>query len=298
MIELNLKGIFPPITTPFENGNVAYDKLASNVEKLSQTGIKGIVVLGSNGEYVYLSEKEKRDTIKTVIQAAPANMTIIAGTGCESAVETIRLTCDSAELGVHAALLTTPHYYGGKMSEEALVQFYSTVADNVPIPVMLYNVPKFTNLNITAKTVARLYGHPNIIGIKDSSGNVNLLGQYLNAAETNFDVLVGTAGVLFAGLSLGCVGGILALANVAPEACVKILDLVEKGDFEEAKTLQLRMLPVNNAVTATYGISGLKAAMDMVGYFGGDPRLPLLPATEKENSEIRAILLEAGLLVE
>ena len=298
MTELNLNGIFPPITTPFENGDVAYDKLASNVEKLSRTGIKGIVVLGSNGEYVYLSEKEKRDAIKAVIQAVPDNMPVIAGTACESASETIRLTRDSAELGAHAALLTTPHYYGGKMNEEALVRFYTVVADNAPIPVMLYNVPKFTHVNITAKTVARLSSHPNIVGVKDSSGNVNLLSQYLNSFETNFNVLVGTAGVLFGGLTLGCSGGILALANVAPEACVRIFDFVGKGNYEEAKRLQLQMIPVNNAVTATYGISGLKAAMDMLGYFGGDPRLPLLPATEKEKAEIREILLNAGLLAE
>ena len=297
MTEIDLHGIFPPITTPFENGNVAFDKLASNVEKLSRTGIKGIVVLGSNGEYVYLSEKEKRDVIKTVVQAVPDKLPVIAGTACESACETIRLTCDSAELGAHAALLTTPHYYGGKMSDEALTRFYTIVADNVPIPVLLYNVPKFTHLNLTAGTVSRLAGHPNIVGVKDSSGNVNLLGQYLNSCETNFNVLVGTAGVLFGGLTLGCVGGILALANVAPQACVKIFELINNGNFEEAKHLQLRMIPVNNAVTATYGISGLKAAMDMLGYFGGDPRLPLLPATEKEKAEIREILLKASLLV-
>jgi len=298
MTEIDLKGIFPPITTPFENGNVAYDKLASNVEKLSRTGIEGIVVLGSNGEYVYLSEKEKRDVIKTIVQAVPDRMPVIAGTACESASETIRLTCDSAELGAHAALLTTPHYYGGKMSDEALRRFYSVVADNVPIPVLLYNVPKFTHINLTAGTVARLSEHPNIVGIKDSSGNVNLLGQYLNSSAMNFKVLVGTAGVLFAGLTLGCVGGILALANVAPGACVKIFDLIKAGDFQAAKQLQLKMLPVNNAVTATYGISGLKAAMDMLGYFGGDPRLPLLPATDKEKTEIREILVRAELLIE
>jgi 4-hydroxy-2-oxoglutarate aldolase len=298
MTEIDLHGIFPPITTPFENGNVAFDKLASNVEKLSRTGIKGIVVLGSNGEYVYLSEKEKRDVIKTVVQAAPDKLPVIAGTACESACETIRLTCDSAELGAHAALLTTPHYYGGKMSDEALTRFYTIVADNVPIPVLLYNVPKFTHLNLTAGTVSRLAGHPNIVGVKDSSGNVNLLGQYLNSCETNFNVLVGTAGVLFGGLTLGCVGGILALANVAPQACVKIFELINNGNFEEAKHLQLRIIPVNNAVTATYGISGLKATMDMLGYFGGDPRLPLLPATEKEKTEIREILVRAELLVE
>jgi 4-hydroxy-2-oxoglutarate aldolase len=170
------------------------------------------------------------------------------------------------------------------------------VADNIPIPALLYNVPKFTHLNLTAGLVSQLSKHPNILGIKDSSGNVNLLGQYLNNSESNFNVLVGTASVLFSGLALGCVGGIVALANVAPQACVKILESVNRGNFEKARRLQLQMLPVNNAVTLTYGISGLKAAMDMLDYFGGDPRLPLLPATEQERTEIRQLLIQAGLL--
>ena len=296
MHKINLHGIFPPITTPLENGKVAFDKLGTNVEKLGQTGIAGIVVLGSNGEYVYLSEKEKREVIEAVVRAVPDNMPVIAGTACESAAETIRLTCDSAELGAHAALLTPPHYYGGKMTDEALSRFYMDVADNIPIPALLYNVPKFTHLNLTAGLVSQLSKHPNIVGIKDSSGNVNLLGQYLNNSESNFNVLVGTAGVLFSGLALGCVGGIVALANVAPQACVKILESVNQGNFEKARRLQLQMLPVNNAVTLTYGISGLKAAMDMLDYFGGDPRLPLLPATEQERTEIRQLLIQAGLL--
>jgi len=296
MHHINLQGIFPPITTPFENDKVAFDKLGTNVEKLSKTGVSGIVVLGSNGEYVYLSEKEKRDVIEAVIRAVPENMPVIAGTACESAAETIRLTCDSAELGARAALLTTPHYYGGKMTDEALFKFYTAVADSVPIPVLLYNVPKFTHLNLTAGLVSRLSKHPNIVGIKDSSGNVNLLGQYLNGCESNFNVLVGTAGVLFSGLTLGCVGGIVALANVAPQACIKILEFVKQGNFEKARQLQLQVLPVNNAVTVTYGISALKAAMDMLDYFGGDPRLPLLPASDHEKTAIREILIQAALL--
>jgi len=296
MHKINLHGIFPPIATPFENGKIAFDKLGTNIEKLRRTGITGIVVLGSNGEYVYLSEKEKREVIEAVVRAVPGNMPVIAGTACESAAETIRLTCDSAELGARAALLTPPHYYGGSMTDEALTRFYTEVADNIPIPVLLYNVPKFTHLNLTAGLVSRLSRHPNIVGIKDSSGNVNLLGQYLNNSESDFNVLVGTASVLFSGLALGCAGGIVALANVAPHACAEILASVHQGDFEKARRLQLQMLPVNNAVTLTYGISGLKAAMDMLDYFGGHPRLPLLPATEQERTEIRQILTQAGLL--
>ena len=296
MAKIDLHGVFPPITTPFIDGKVAYDKLASNIEKWSRTGLKGFVVLGSNGEYVYLSEEEKRTVVDTVVQSAAEEMLIIAGTGCESTAETIRLTEDCARLGAHAALVVTPHYYAGRMREAALMKYFSELADHSPIPILLYNVPKFTHINMAADFVARLSEHPNIVGLKDSSGNVIQLGEILNGVAKDFNVLVGTAGVLFSGLTIGCVGGISALANVAPEECVKIFDLVKAGDLDAARELQLKMIPVNQAVTAVYGVPGLKAAMDMRGYFGGDPRLPLLPSSEQERSEIEAILKKADLL--
>jgi 4-hydroxy-2-oxoglutarate aldolase len=296
MSKIDLHGVFPPITTPFIDGKVAYDKLACNVEKWSRTGLKGFVVLGSNGEYVYLSEEEKRTVVDTVVQSATEEMLIIAGTGCESTAETIRLTEDCARLGAHAALVVTPHYYAGRMREAALMKHFSKLADHSPIPILLYNVPQFTHINMAADFVARLSEHPNIIGLKDSSGNVIQLGEILNGVAKDFNVLVGTAGVLFSGLTLGCVGGISALANVAPEACVKIFDLVKAGDLDAARELQLKMIPVNQAVTVVYGVPGLKAALDMRGYFGGDPRLPLLPSSEQERSEMEAILKKADLL--
>jgi 4-hydroxy-2-oxoglutarate aldolase len=296
MSKIDLHGIFPPITTPFVDGNVAYDQLAANIEKWSQTGLKGLVVMGSNGEYVYLSAEEKRKLVEKAVELTPEHMLVIAGTGCESTKETLELTRDCAGLGARAALVVTPHYYGGRMNEAALLAFFKTIADHSPIPILLYNVPKFTHVNMSAKLVAQLSGHPNIVGIKDSTGNVMQLGELTNVVDADFDLLVGTAGALFGALALGCVGGVLALANVAPRQCVKIYELIKNGDFEEAKKLQLRMIPVNQAVTATYGVPGLKAAMDMLGYFGGDPRPPLLPASEKEKSEIREILIKAELL--
>lgn len=296
MTQLDLHGIFPPITTPFINGKVAYDKLASNVERWNRAGLKGFVVLGSNGEYVSLSEEEKRTVVDTVVQSASKEMLVIAGTGCESTAETLRLTEDCAKLGAHAALVVTPHYYGGRMNAAALVKHYSAVADQSPLPILLYNVPKFTHINMAADLVTRLSEHPNIIGLKDSSGNVIQLGEILNAVAKDFNVMVGTAGILFSGLTIGCVGGINALANVAPKQCVAILDMVKTGDLEVARELQLKMIPVNQAVTAVYGVPGLKAALDMRGYFGGDPRLPLMPSSDRERSEIEAILKKADLL--
>ena len=292
----DLQGIFPPITTPFMDGKVAYDQLAANIAKWNTTGLAGYVAFGSNGEYVYLSEEEKLEVVKTVVQSAAPGMKVIAGTGCESTWQTIQLTNACARLGAHAALVVTPFYYGGRMNEAALFRHFTAVADQSDIPILIYNVTKFTNINVSVGLTARLSRHPNIIGIKDSNGNVSSLGETMNAVDKNFSVLVGTAGALFGALTLGAVGGVLALANVAPEACVRIQQLLKQGDLEAARTLQMRMLPVNTAVTATYGVPGLKAALDMLGYFGGDPRPPLLPASEKERSEIKAILKTAGLL--
>lgn len=296
MPQIDLHGIFPPIPTPFVGGDVAYDKLAANIEKWSKTGLKGLVVMGSNGEYVYLSAEEKRKLVEKAVQLTPEHMLVIAGTGCESTKETIELTRDCADRGAHAALVVSPHYYGGRMNEAAMLAYFTAVADQSPIPILLYNVPKFTHINMTFRLVAQLSGHPNIVGIKDSTGNVIQLGEFANSVDADFNLLVGTAGALFGGLALGCVGGVLALANVAPQNCVEIYQLVKEGNFEAAKKLQLKMIPVNQAVTATYGVPGLKAAMDMLGYFGGDPRPPLLPSSEKEKSEIRDILIEAELL--
>ncbi len=296
MAKINLHGIFPPIPTPFINGNIAYDKLASNIEKWSKTGLKGLVAMGSNGEYVYLSAEEKKEFVAKVVEMTPDHMQVIAGTGCESTRETIELTRDCADFGARAALVVNPHYYGGRMNEAALLAYFTAVADHSPIPILLYNVPKFTHINMTCGLVAQLSRHPNIAGIKDSTGNVIQLGEYANHVATGFNLLVGTAGALFGALALGCVGGVLALANIAPQICVQIFQLVQEGNFEEAKRLQLEMIPVNQAVTAVYGVPGLKAAMDMLGYFGGDPRPPLLPSSEKEKSEIREILIKADLL--
>ncbi len=294
---IDLNGILPPIATPFDKkGHIAHEALASNVAGLSRSGIRGILVLGSNGEYPYLSEAEKRAVVKTVVQATTDDMVVLAGTGCESTSETIRLTRDCADLGVQAALVVTPCYYGGKMTPAALENHFVQVADHAPIPVLLYNVPKFTGINIDLTTILKLSGHPNIVGIKDSSGNVAQIGEILANVDKDFQVLVGTAGALYASLSLGCPGGILALANVAPEACVQIQRLLSEGHRLQARNLQLKMLPVNRAVTSTYGIAGLKAAMDMVGYFGGKPRSPLMPLDETARRALERILAAADLI--
>lgn len=249
---LDLEGIFTPIITPFLKEKIRYDFLLYNVCKLSKTGIKGIVVLGSSGENEFLSNEEKINVVKETIQVVPKSMKIIVGSGCESTIETIRLTNIFTKLGVFAAPIITPSYYIGKMKHEALIKHYFEIADNCGIPIILYNVPKFTHLNLDVKIVAALAKHPNIIGIKDSSGNINQLGQYINNTDEDFNVLVGTAGALLGALTLGCKGGILALANLVPEYCVKIFKLIKENKVKEAKLLQLKLIPVNQAITVTY----------------------------------------------
>lgn len=296
MAHPRLDGIIPAILTPFKKDSVAYDELAENIKKWSETGVIGFLVFGSTGEYVYLTEEEKIRLVETVVAAAPEGMTILAGTGMESTAATIRLTKVCAEKGAQAALVVTPCYYGGRMTGEALAAHFSAVADASPIPIMLYNVPPFTNFNMKVSTIVQLSHHPNIIGIKDSLGNVMQLGAMLNKAAPDFKILTGSGGVVFNALTLGCEGAILALANVAPRGCVKIYNLVKEGRYDEARDLQLKLLPVNTAMTATYGIPGAKYALDRLGYYGGPPRPPLLPVSRADKKKIDAILTRAGLL--
>jgi 4-hydroxy-2-oxoglutarate aldolase len=296
MQSIRIKGIIPPIATPFAENRVACDRLAENVSRWSQTGISGILALGSNGEYVYLSEKEKLQVVDTVARNAPSGMLVMAGTGCESTAETIRLTQACADQGAQAALVVTPGYYGGQMTPAAMLRHFTAVADASPIPILLYNVPKFTHVNLQAETVAQLSQHPNIVGIKDSTGDVAQLGALLNATDPQFAVLVGTAGALCAALALGCPGGVLALANVAPEACVQIQAHMDRNELEQARRLQLRMLPLNAAVTGIYGVAGLKYALDRTGYYGGAPRAPLLPLDQDGRQAVDRSLAQAGLL--
>lgn len=294
---ISLSGIFPPIPTPFDtNGEVHYGALVDNLERWNRHGLTGYVVLGSNGEGVYVEEGDKVRVWETARRAIPADKLLIAGTGCESTRQTISLTRRAAEVGADAALVLTPHYFSPKMTADSLVQHYQAVADASPIPVMIYNVPKFTNVNMDAAAVARASRHPNIVGIKDTSGNVTQLAETVRLAGPEFQVLAGSAGFLLPGLAVGAVGGILALANITPPRCLDIYHQFQEGRWAEAADLQRRMIPVNTAVTARFGIAGLKAALDMLGYYGGPVRSPLLDLSDAERQTLREILVEGGIL--
>ena len=290
-----LKGIYTPLTTPFVRDVVAYNKLIENLKKYNQKALAGYVVLGSNGESVYLTKEEKLKLIGTVREHSN-NKVLIAGTGLESIKETIDLTKEASKNGADYALIVTPSFYKAGMNHRAFLDYYTTVADSVSIPLIIYNVTKFTNVNIDIETIAKLSEHPNIAGIKNSSENIAEINATIYNTPNDFNVLVGTGSVLLYGLISGAVGGILALANIAPSECVKIFNLFNEGKLNEAEKIQSRMNAVNKAITATYGIAGLKASMGLLGYFGGQPRKPLQPLTSAKMKKLKPILLKAKLL--
>jgi 4-hydroxy-2-oxoglutarate aldolase len=199
-------------------------------------------------------------------------------------------------MGADVALLLTPHYYDGKMTHDSLVRYYRAVADASPIPIMLYDVPKFTHVDMAAATIAEAATHPNVVGVKDSSGNITKLGDTVRLTGDRFQVLAGSAGFLFAGLALGAVGGVLALANVAPQQAIDIYAAYRAGEWDRAAELQRRMIPVNTAITASFGVAGLKAALDMLGYYGGPVRSPLLDLAENDKETLREVLQTGGVL--
>lgn len=290
-----LKGIMPPITTPFINGELAIDKLQLNIDKWNKTELTGYVVMGSNGESVFLTREEKLKLVEMTKKFASPDKLIIAGTGSDSIKETISLSNESAERGADFTLILTPSFYKSEMKHNAFIKYFTAVANAVKIPVIIYNVPKFTGVDIEAETVAKLSEHPNIAGIKNSSENVRQNHEFVSTTRKDFAVLVGTASMLYSGFTSGCAGGILALANIAPDECIRIQTLIEKGKLSKALEIQNRMIPVNKAVTAKYGVPGLKYAMDLLGYFGGEPRAPLSPLNDTGKEDLKVILSKAGL---
>lgn len=286
-------GIYAPIPAPFQNDELAFDKLAENMNFWLESKLSGIVVLGSNGEFVVLSPEEKRKLISEVCRLSNGKKPVVAGTGCESTKETIELTKYAADAGAVAALVLSPNYYKRAMTDALNKSFYLELADASPIPIILYNMPANTTINLSAKLVAELSVHPNIIGVKDSGGNIVQIAEIINTTSSDFSVFAGSASFLYPSLALGAVGGTLALANILPNECVKMQELVLAGKHNEAKNLQLRLLDINNAVTARWGVPGLKAALEIVGLYGGEARRPLLPLGPQERKELADIINKA-----
>lgn len=365
-----LSGILSPITTPFyPDGGVYYKKLEHNVDRYSRTPVSGLVVLGSTGETVFLSDQEQRDVLRAAREAAGNDKVLIAGTGVESAIQTLNLTEYAASLGYDVGMVRTPHYYKGQMKPANLLAYYRFVADRSPLPIMIYNIPQATGYDIPVEIVTQLAEHPNLIGIKESSGNVEKVRQMvegtravkrsvtvtetfaavtprmLTAAErkasdgghhgelvtigaaeqrasvssgpgltsqpsvqpsssavtvvgglktrqkeVGFQVLVGAAQLLAASLEAGAVGAILAFADPAPTACYEIFAAWKDGDMQLARLKQERIARAAQRLVAEMGVSGVKYAMDLNGYYGGPPRLPLLPLTAESKAEIEQMM--------
>jgi 4-hydroxy-2-oxoglutarate aldolase len=297
MSYFEIKGVIPPVITPFkENDVVDYEKFSTNIKKWNSKDLAGVLVLGSNGETAYLREEEKLELIKLAVENTDDDKIVMVGTGLESTEMTIELTNKAAKLGADCALLLTPNYYGGKMGDEAQLAYFKEVADNTEIPILIYNVTKFTHINISPKVVSELSKHKNIIGMKDSSGDVKQLIQFMNAGlDQEFNLLVGTASAWYPALAVGVKASVMALANCCPDECIEVQKLFEEGKNEESLELYKKMYPVNSAVTGGYGIAGLKYVCDELGFEGGFTRKPLLPLKDREKGELDSIIKKAEL---
>jgi len=287
---MKLQGIFPPITTPFDHeGNIYTAKIQHNVEKWNRTALSGYVVMGSTGESVMLTEAEKYSVWELVAKHAAAEKLLIAGTGMESVRETVSLTNRAAEMGYKAAMVRTPHYYKNLINRgDAQMLYYRSVADRAKIPLIIYNWPQTTGVDIPADAVAALSEHPNIIAIKESSGNLEKVMQMIREVKHDFQVLVGSAPTLWPSLLMGACGAILAYANAAPYSVIAIWEAFRTREEAAGLDWQNRIGRPSALVTAKYGIPGLKYAMDLNGYYGGPPRLPLTPPTAEAKQEIEA----------
>lgn len=296
MPRLDLAGLFPPIPTPFDDsGAILFDRLTENLDRWNGEPLAGYVVGGSNGEFPLLSAEERVAVVRHVRRAAGARL-VLAGSGAESTAATIALTEAMAEAGADAVLVVTPGYYRSRMSPGALIGHYAAVAERSPVPVVIYNVPANTGVDVPAEVPIELSHHPRIVGIKDSAGDVARLARVAAEAAEGFQVLAGSAGFLLAALSVGAVGAVAALANIAAGSLDEMMRAHREGDVARARSIQARLVEANAAVTTRFGVPGLKAAMDLVGRYGGPPRRPLLALEEGERAALQEVLRRAGLL--
>ncbi len=292
---MQLKGIIPALTTPYDaQGTLTLDRLRENITAYNTTGVTGYLAVGSTGESVLLDRAEFEKVLATAREASVPGQILIAGTGVDSTAETISRTQVAANLGCDFALVCTPYYFKPMMSNDVLAEHYRRVADASRIPILLYSVPQYTGVAIEPDLAARLSEHPNIAGMKDSSGNVDRLGTILASVPDRFQLMNGSSNTVLASMQVGAKGAILALADVLPELCVALYNAVTAGDFKTALDLQRRILPASRKIVGGMGISGLKYAMDRRGFYGGPVRRPLLPLSESQKREVESLV--AGLV--
>jgi 4-hydroxy-2-oxoglutarate aldolase len=288
---MDLNGIFPALTTPYSaDGSVSPVGVKLNISLYNKTAVAGYVALGSTGEAVMLDRDEADSVLTAVREAAVPEKILIAGTGAEPTAETIARTKRAAVFGYQIALVKTPYYYKPFYRPEVYIQHYRAVADASPIPILLYSVPMFTGITLETSEILALSEHPNILGIKDSSGSIQRIVELVATAPKAFQVLTGGAAVLFPALVVGARGAILALADAFPEKCAELHQLVRKGNHQEAKELQFLLAQASKRILSENGIAGLKYAMEIRGYHGGNPRLPLLPLQEENKKSIESVV--------
>ena len=297
--ELRLTGTFFPVTTPFDPVTADVDVVAfrSNLRRWFEHPASGVLIAGSTGESVFLEDGERRALIEAARDVTPDGTVVIAGTGAEGTRQTIRLTREAADAGADVVLVSPPAYYKGAMSPDVLARHYKAVADASPVPVLVYQVPlRMSTLDLPTGLIGELSRHPNIVGIKDSRGKLDLVGELVEATADDFRVLVGSGALLYGALETGAVGGIVAVGLMAPAEAAGISVAFAEGRTADAGRLQERIAPVHQSIVGGMGAPGIKAALDLLGFHGGAPRAPLEAVSEGRIEEIRGILDEAGLL--
>ena len=290
-------GVLAPVATMFgSDGELDLAGYKENMDFYANSALDGVVIMGSNGEFALLDADEKVRLMAAGVEGIGGRKVVMAGTGAESTRGSVALTKKAADLGVDFALVVTPHYYKPKYDNAAVLKHYLTIAEESPIPVIVYIMTTYTGVDLASSLVAELSRHPNIVGVKDSAGNAPNVAEMVAYSDPDFGVLAGSANFLYPALCLGATGGILALANIAPNLCKELHLLWQAGEHEQARQLQFRLLAPNAAVTAKHGIPGLKVALEHVGLRGGAPRPPLLPLNDKDAADVRATLDKANLV--
>jgi 4-hydroxy-2-oxoglutarate aldolase len=293
-ITKNLRGVIAPVVTPFNRrGDVDEGLFRENLGRYVGSGLAGILVAGSTGEAPYLAETERLRLVEIAREIVKPPELLLAGTGLEGTEATLRLSREAVARGADALLVLTPSYYKARMGSQALVVHYRVVAAGVTRPVVVYSIPQFTGLCIDPETVGKLSRLPNVVGLKESSGKLGFVRAILRKVRPDFRVLVGTVAIFHDSLRAGAVGGVLAQADFAPTLCVALYDAFLHRRAREARELQQRLLPLAQKIDIPYGVAGIKAALDLCGYHGGAPRLPLLPVSVQAKKEIAAALRES-----
>jgi 4-hydroxy-2-oxoglutarate aldolase len=296
MIKEKLSGVFVPAITPFINDEVQYDKLEKNIKKLNDTAVRGYLALGSNGENKSLTYDEKLKVLETFVYNK-ADKVIMAGATFESTKETISFSKDAAKLGADFVSVLTPSYFAKQMKDDILLDYYTEIAENSTVPILIYNAPGFAaGVKVSTKVAAKLAAHENIVGMKDSS--TDGITGYLAACRgiKNFHIIAGSANFFLTGLICGASGGILSIANAFPGICCELYDCFVKGEMEKAIELHFKVFKLNSKVSGSGGVSAVKAAATLAGFFGGDLRRPLKSLASAQVEEMEKYFKEEGLI--